>query len=141
MLLRETLSLSRNYGTNLMSQQSMSIKVEATAKFKKNIKYLKKKYRNIQADVQPTIQLLETGTFPGDRIVGLGLEVYKVRLMNTNVNRGESGGYRLHYYVETNDCPDEQTKEQRIILVTIYSKSEKESIPNHEIISIIAEFD
>jgi mRNA-degrading endonuclease RelE of RelBE toxin-antitoxin system len=51
---------------------------------------------------------------------------------NRNANRGKSGGYRSIYYVKTSD---------RIILVTIYSKSEQEDIEASEIEDILAEFE
>jgi mRNA-degrading endonuclease RelE of RelBE toxin-antitoxin system len=75
---------------------------------------------------------LQTGELPGNRIVGLDRSIYKVRVRNSNANRGKSGGYRLIYYVKTSD---------RVILVTIYSKSEQEDIDRSEIEDIIAEFE
>lgn len=114
-----------------MSEQLIPIRVDATVKFQKKIKSLGKKYRNIQDDVQPIIELLQAGELPGDRLSGLDLEIYKIRVKNSNINRGKSGGYRLIYYVKTGD---------QIILVTIYSKSEQSDIDASEIADILEEF-
>lgn len=115
-----------------MDEQPVSMKVDATVKFQKKIKSLEKKYRNIKDDVRPIVESLEIGELPGDRIADLNLEIYKVRIKNSNNNKGKSGGYRLIYYVKTID---------RIILVTIYTKSEQEDIEKNEIEDIIAEFE
>jgi mRNA-degrading endonuclease RelE of RelBE toxin-antitoxin system len=117
-----------------MDEPQISIQVDATAKFQKKMKSLEKKYRNINDDVRPIVELLATGEFelPGDRISGLDLEIYKVRVKNRNNQKGKSGGYRLIYYVKTID---------RVILVTIYTKSEQEDIDKNEIEDILAEFD
>jgi mRNA-degrading endonuclease RelE of RelBE toxin-antitoxin system len=115
-----------------MDEQSVSIEVEATVKFQKKIKILEKKYRNIKDDVRPIVELLAIGELPGDRIADLNLEVYKVRVKNSNNHKGKSGGYRLIYYVKTID---------RVILVTIYTKSEQSDIEKNEIEEIIAEFE
>jgi mRNA-degrading endonuclease RelE of RelBE toxin-antitoxin system len=125
-------SLHRSYGNNLMSEQPISIQVDATVKFQKKVKSLEKKHQNIRDDVRPIIEQIETGELPGNRIVGLDVEIYKVRVRNRNANRGKSGGYRLIYYVKTSD---------RIILVTIYSKSEQEDIDASEIEDILSEFE
>jgi mRNA-degrading endonuclease RelE of RelBE toxin-antitoxin system len=115
-----------------MDEREIIIQVDATAKFQKKIKSLAKKYRNIQDDIIPIIRSIERGELPGDRIIGLNLEIYKVRVKNSNNQKGKSSGYRLIYYVKTID---------RVILVTIYVKSEQEDIDGNEIDSIISEFE
>jgi mRNA-degrading endonuclease RelE of RelBE toxin-antitoxin system len=115
-----------------MDEIPASIQVDATAKFQRKIKSLEKKYRNIKDDIRPIVELLAIGELPGDRISDLDLEIYKVRVKNSNNQKGKSGGYRLIYYVKTID---------RIILVTIYSKSEQKDIEKNEIEDIITEFE
>ncbi len=132
MLSQVILCLHRSYGNKLMSEQSISIQVDITVKFQKKVKTLEKKYQNIRDDVRPIIEQLEVGELPGNRVVGLDIEIYKVRVRNRNANRGKSGGYRLIYYVKTSD---------RIILVTIYSKSEQEDTDRSEIEDILSEFE
>jgi mRNA-degrading endonuclease YafQ of YafQ-DinJ toxin-antitoxin module len=48
----------------------MSIKVVESAKFAKDIKNLKKRYRAIESDIEPVVAQLEAGETPGDRITG-----------------------------------------------------------------------
>jgi mRNA-degrading endonuclease RelE of RelBE toxin-antitoxin system len=65
---------------------------------------------------------------------GVGEEylVYKVRVRNSNIQKGKSAGYRLIYQVESPTS---------ILLLTIYSKSDREDITTNEIIDIVANFD
>jgi mRNA-degrading endonuclease RelE of RelBE toxin-antitoxin system len=72
---------------------------------------------------------LENGELLGDRIQGLApYRVYKARIRNSDAQRGKSGGYRVIYYLETN----EQT-----VLLTIYSKTDQADIPNDVLHRII----
>ena len=115
-----------------MQNDSPLILVEVTAKFKRNLRILAKKYHSIRNDIQPIIEQLQAGELPGDQISGVGYTIFKLRVKNSDVQKGKSGGYRLIYYVKT------RTK---IILVTIYSKSEQEDIAAAEIQQILAEFE
>lgn len=114
-----------------MSEQSF-IQVEASLTFNRNLRSLAKKYRSIRNDIQPVIEQLERGELPGEQIPGIGYEVFKLRVRNSDVQKGKSGGYRLIYYVKT---------ENGIILLTIYTKSEKADIAADEIRSIIADYE
>lgn len=49
----------------------------------------------------------------GVEISGIDYQVFKLRVKNSDIQKGKSGGYRLIYYVKT---------EQGIILLTIYTK-------------------
>ncbi len=113
-----------------MSEQSF-IQVEASPTFNRNLRNLTKKYRNIRNDIQPVIEQLERGELPGDKISGIGYEVFKLRVRNSDIQKGKSGGYRLIYYVKT---------AKGIILLTVYTKSEQADIADDEIRSIIAEY-
>ena len=83
----------------MMSEQS-SIQVEAAPTFTRNLRNLAKKHRSIRNDIQPVIEQLEQGELPGDRISGIGYDVFKVRVRNSDIQKGKSGGYRLIYYVK-----------------------------------------
>lgn len=107
------------------------VQVEASPTFNRNIRTLAKKYRNIRNDIQPVIEQLERGEYPGDRIPGVEYEVFKLRIRNSDVQKGKSGGYRLIYYVKV---------ETSIILLTIYTKTEQADIAADEIRSIIADY-
>lgn len=115
-----------------MQNDSPLILVEVTAKFKRNLRILAKKYRGIRNDIQPIIEQLQAGELPGDQISGVGYTIFKLRVKNSDVQKGKSGGYRLIYYVKTST---------KIILVTIYSKSQQEDIIAAEIQQILAEFE
>jgi hypothetical protein len=54
--------------------------------------------------------------------------LFKVRVKNSDAQRGKSGGYRIIYYLKT---------ATQIILVTIYSKSDKSDITAAEVREII----
>ncbi len=94
---------------------------------------MSKKYRSIRADVQQVIEQIQAGNFIGDRLPGLGetYVVFKVRVKNSNIQKGKSAGYRLIYQVESPTS---------VLLLTIYSKSDREDIRASEIIGIVAAF-
>lgn len=77
------------------------LQVEATLRFQRKLKSLAKKYRSIQADILPIIKQLEAGEHPGDQVPDIGYKVYKVRIKNSDIQKGKSGGYRLLYYIRT----------------------------------------
>lgn len=58
--------------------------------------------------------------------------IFKVRVKNSDIQKGKSAGYRLIYQVESATS---------VLLLTIYSKSEREDISHNEIRSILAEFE
>ncbi len=62
---------------------------------------------------------LEQGETPGDQLQGIGYTVYKVRVKNSDAQRGKSGGYRVIYYVQT---------EEHITMLAMYSKSDQADI-------------
>lgn len=55
--------------------------------------------------------------------------LFKVRIKNSDVQKGKSGGYRIIYYVKT---------ATNILLVTLYSKSDKPDITADEVREIIS---
>lgn len=115
-----------------MQSEPPLIQVEATAKFQRNLRILAKKYRSIRNDVQPIVEQLQSGELPGNPIPGVGYTIFKLRVKNSDVQKGKSGGYRIIYYLKT---------DTNIILVTIYSKSEQEDISAEEIKQILADFE
>ena len=68
----------------------------------------------------------------GDQIKGVNYTVYKVRVKNTDIKKGKRAGYRLIYYIKPTS---------KIVLVTIYSKTEQGDIAADMICRIIEEFD
>jgi hypothetical protein len=55
-----------------------------------------------------------------------------LRVRNSDIQKGKSGGYRLIYYVKTSTA---------IVLLTIYSKSEQEDIAAEELLEIIVAYE
>ena len=116
----------------LMSNDASSIDISLTPEFKRNLKKLAKRYRNIRLDIQSIIEELQKGNFLGDRLSGYSDQfIYKVRVKNTNIKKGKSAGYRLIYLLES---------ETTILLLTIYSKSDQEDITVNEVQAIVDEF-
>ena len=104
----------------------MNYKVVPTPEFIKNLKTLKKKYKNIKNDVLELANQLELNPNMG---TDLGNNTYKVRLKNSDNNRGKSAGYRVVTYCISED--------NELYLVTIYSKADKENILDLELKELI----
>jgi mRNA-degrading endonuclease RelE of RelBE toxin-antitoxin system len=110
-----------------------------TPKFKKDLKFYetKRKYRNIEDDIDETIEDLENGNLIGSPLSNIklpdGENTYKVRIANSNTKSGKSNGYRLLYYAIKND--------ETIYLLTIYYKKDGNRIlSDKEIIDIIKQY-
>lgn len=76
------------------------VQVSTTAYFDSAIRQLAKRYRRIRIDVQPVIEQLEAGELPGDQIPDIGYSVFKVRVRNSDAQRGKSGGRDRGYWEE-----------------------------------------
>jgi mRNA-degrading endonuclease RelE of RelBE toxin-antitoxin system len=107
------------------------VEVEASPTFNRNLRTLAKKYRSIRQDIESVIKQLQQGELPGDRVSGIAYAVFKLRVKNTDIQKGKSGGYRLIYYVKTVNG---------IVLLTIYAKSEQENLLPEDIATIIAQY-
>ncbi|CCQ70608.1 type II toxin-antitoxin system RelE/ParE family toxin [Crocosphaera watsonii WH 8501] len=114
-----------------MQNESQSIQILVTSEFKRNLKILSKRYRHIRSDVQPIIDQLQSGEIVGDQIPKIPYTVFKVRIKNSDNQKGKSGGYRFIYYLKTSN---------KIILVTIYSKSDQQDVAITKIKQIIDGF-
>ena len=106
----------------------MNYKVIPTPEFIKNLKTLKKRYKSIKNDVLKLAAELEKNPTLGTE---LGNNTFKIRVKNSDNNKGKSAGYRvITYYI---------SKNQEVFLVTIYSKTDKENILDTELKELIAE--
>ena len=110
---------------------SPCIQVLVTPDFQGQLRKLAKRYRSIRADLQPLFDDLESGNCPGDQIPGTTYTVYKVRVKNSDIQKGKSAGYRVIYQLQDKIC---------ILLVTLYSKSEETTLASSEIREIIDRF-
>jgi mRNA-degrading endonuclease RelE of RelBE toxin-antitoxin system len=108
------------------------VRIGTTIQYEKELKKLRKKYRSIEGDTQPLTEKLENGEIPGDKISGNKYPVYKVRVKNSNINKGQSGGYQVIYYTMTPEA---------IVLTAIYSKSVQENMSNEEIETRIEQYE
>lgn len=55
-----------------MPNESSFMQIDITPEYKRNLRDLAKRYRNIRSDTQTVIEQLQTGSFRGDRISNLG---------------------------------------------------------------------
>jgi mRNA-degrading endonuclease RelE of RelBE toxin-antitoxin system len=108
-----------------------NINIEFSDEFKHNLSVLCKKYRSIRNDIQPILENLKSGELIGDKIPNINYTVFKIRVKNSDIKKGKSSGYRLIYYLKTST---------KIILITIYSKSDQGNIAPKEIRRIINDF-
>ncbi len=107
----------------------MSYKVIPTPEFIKNLKTLNKKYKNIKKDILRLANELELNPTMG---VSLGNNIFKIRLKNSDINKGKSAGYRVITYLVN--------EKNEISLITIYSKSDKENILDVELKEMIDKY-
>ena len=104
----------------------MNYKIIPSDEFKKNTKALQKKYKNIKQDIESLAKELLSNPFIGTE---LGNNTYKIRIKNSDNNKGKSAGYRIITYVVN--------QENTIFLVSIYSKSEQDNILDAELTELI----
>ncbi|MFN7413812.1 MAG: type II toxin-antitoxin system RelE family toxin [Dolichospermum sp.] len=114
------------------NNEPLPIEIALTPRFQRDLRELAKRYRSIRSDIQPLIDQLQAGEIPGDRIAGIKYQVFKVRIKNSNIQKGKSGGYRVIYYLKN---------AQGIILTTIYSKSDLTDVSNEIIEQAIAQYE
>lgn len=107
------------------------VEIRLTPEFQRKLKNLVKKYRQVPTDLQPVLEQLQLGEFLGDQIPSIGSLVMKVRIRNSDTQKGKSGGYRLIYWISSTKL---------IVLLDIYSKSDREDIEIDEIRQIIKGF-
>ncbi len=105
----------------------MNYKVIPTPRFKRQAKKLLKKYSSLPAELQAFEQDLMANPEQGQ---SLGQNAYKVRVAVKSKGKGKSGGLRVITYLIT---------EEEIYLLTIYDKSEMESIDNKTLKEMIKE--
>lgn len=95
----------------------MAFDVVLTPDFKKELKHVAKKHKQILKDLIVLIDdLMENPTMGTD----LGQNVYKIRLAISGTNKGKSGGARVITYV--------YIEGETIYLSEIYLKSEHETV-------------
>lgn len=114
-----------------MSDELPVVKVRAAPEFQRRLGKLAKRYRQIRNDLQPVFEQFQAGEFAGDQIPGIGYTVFKVRVRNSDIQKGKSAGYRLIYQIESSIS---------ILLLLIYSKTDQQDVAVEEIRDAIAGF-
>ena len=108
----------------------MPTKVDIGKTFNRQLRRLARRYPSIADTVDQLIVQLETDVRPGAKLTGIGYEAYKVRLPNRSARRGKSGGFRVIY---------QDRSSHLVLLLLIYSKTERADIPDDVIIRLIEE--
>lgn len=99
--------------------------IEYSDNFLKEAKQLSKKFKLLKADLQQAVKEIET---QNDLGVYLGFNLFKKRVKNSSVPTGKSGGFRIIIY---------QQIENKIVLISIYSKTQKENLTDEELSTLI----
>lgn len=98
----------------------------AVPEFAVNLKKLAKKYKRIKNDLQDLTTLLKDNPQAG---IALQNNCYKIRVSNSSIPTGKSGGFRIVYYFLDH--------EKNIYLLSIYSKTQLETISENKILEIL----
>ena len=104
----------------------MSYKIISIPKFEKELKRLAKKYPSLKSEYKELVQSLKQNPKQG---TSLGNNCFKIRLAIVSKQKGRSGGARVVTYL--------QILESAVYLLTIFDKSEKETIPDKELQALI----
>ena len=78
--------------------------------------------------MQIAVQEIQTKKVLG---VSLGFDLYKKRVKNSSIPTGKSGGFRIIIYKIIKD---------EIVLISIYSKTHKESLSDEELRDILQRY-
>ncbi len=104
----------------------MKLEVVEKSLYKKVLKKLAKRYRNIEKDVDDFLNAITTKEDLG---IELKSNIFKARIRNSDKHKGKSAGYRLISYLAVIDS--------KLYLLYIYDKSQIENLSEKEIDSII----
>jgi len=106
----------------------MNLNIKTLSCFERDVKKLFKRYRQLPRDLKSLKQELLENPESG---IELGNSCYKIRLANSSIPTGKSGGFRIiYYYIDSKN---------NLYLMSIYSKSELENIDDKVILQILKE--
>ena len=102
-----------------------------TPRFKKDLKTVSKKYKNLEPLVSDFFQEVCSNrrNVQGNRIPGANQPVFKSRVPLGD--KGKRSGARVIYYCDT----------AKVVALFIYAKNDKEDIPMKEILTALKAFD
>lgn len=109
----------------------MNYRIITTSNFRKQLKRLYKKFPSIKTDLAKLESLLLENPKLG---TPLGKNAYKVRLSVKSKAKGKRGGFRVITYIELDLIIKDLSN---LYLLSIYDKSETESISNSELRRLI----
>jgi mRNA-degrading endonuclease RelE of RelBE toxin-antitoxin system len=104
----------------------MHYKVIPTRVFLKDVKTLKKRYRNIAENIDGLVGILKQNPAAG---IALGKNLYKIRLKSSDKKTGKRGGFRVIYYFAFGE---------NIYLIKIYSKNIDDNFIRKEFEAILS---
>ena len=96
----------------------MNYKIYQVPSFLKELKKLAKRYKSIKKDYLRLLEILSNNPF--EQSLNIGNNCFKIRLKNSDNNKGKSGGYRVIYFV--------LNEKNEVTLLSIYSKSDIENL-------------
>jgi len=113
----------------------MNVKIFVTTNFKRRAKKYLKKYKSLKDELKELQGQLEENPQLGTMIME---DVYKVWLASKSKGKGKSGGFRIINYLEE---LSEEEKTTFVNMLTIYDKSETESLKDAEVQNLIEELE
>ena len=117
----------------------MNCRVIPVDNFRREAKRLAKKYASLKGELAQLVNELLNEPRKG---ISLGSDIYKVRLAVKSKGKGKSGGVRVvTKVVEVQLRVNENPKQTDIFLLSIFDKSEYESISDKRIREIVGSLD
>jgi len=107
----------------------MNLKIIRLSNFTKEAKQLYKKYKKLPNDLKILSERLHAHPKYG---IDLGSNCYKIRLENSSIPTGKSGGFRIVYYYYSGDS--------ELYLLSIFSKKDMENISDSKIVSLLCQY-
>lgn len=104
----------------------MNLEIIETFSFLKSLKKLTKKYKKLADDLEVLHFELQNGA---KTAINLGDDFYKIRLKNSSIPQGKSGGFRVVYFFKT--------KNNEIYLLDIYTKNIIENINKDRLVELV----
>ncbi|HEU0226765.1 MAG TPA: type II toxin-antitoxin system RelE/ParE family toxin [Arachidicoccus soli] len=104
----------------------MNYNVKSITLFEKQAKKLLKKYTSLKTELWQLVQELKENPTQGTE---LGKGCYKIRIAIASKGKGKSGGARI--------ITNFVVRDKTVYLLSIYDKSEKETITDKELIELL----
>ena len=106
----------------------MHYRILTIPEFDKCAKKLSKRYKLLKNDLEKLVEDLKNNPKLGSHLFN---NCYKIRLSNSSIPTGKSKGFRvITYHID---------EENNIYLLNIYSKSDRETIIDLEVIELLKE--